>query len=214
MKKIFLAIFAIVSMTQMNAQNNPLTPANMENCGVECVECVDSEITDTQNKNPLLEIGLVFPVFSDGVRDFMTANNVQTNPLASGFGTGVQFAVHSQINDRATLGGIVNATTFISSGDSLTQLYQTSVVLAGRAHVVQFGKSSVFAEIGIGPEFAAYSLKDGAFKYQVSLTSRFGVGYRYTFGNNLGLLASAVLSPDFGTTDPTRNLKVILGMVW
>lgn len=214
MKNIFLAVFTAFAVSaQTYAQSNPLTPGST----LVTSDGDTVTVTDVMTSAPtssLLEIGLVFPVFSDGVRDFMAANNIPVNPLASGFGTGIQLAAHNEINSRATLGGILNATSFITSGDSLTQLYQVNFSIAGRAHFLQFGASSVFAEIGVGPEFAAYSIKDGTFAYQVSLTSRFGLGYRYNFGNNLGLLASAVLSPDFGSTDPTRNLKVILGMIW
>jgi hypothetical protein len=218
MKNLFLASLAVLSIAQASAQNNPVRP-NATSLLTEYGDTVvvAESITDVLSEHQsstLLEIGLVFPVFSDGVRDFMTANAIQTNPLASGFGTGIQLGAHGKINSRATLGAILNATTFIASGDSLTQLYQTNLTVTGRAHVIQFENSSVFAEIGVGPEFAAYSLNNAKFKYQVSLASRFGVGYRHNFGNNLGLLASAVLSPDFGTTDPTRNLKIIIGMIW
>ena len=162
----------------------------------------------------LLEIGLVFPIFSDDARNFINNTGVSPNPLSTGFGTGIQLGYHKQMSDRATLGVVANTTMYLDHGATSTQLYQLGAFATGRLYFMEKWTNSVFAEVGAGPEVAAYSINGGTFNTQVSLASRFGAGYNYSFDNNVCLTLSAVVSPNFASNDPTRNAKIIIGMVW
>jgi hypothetical protein len=162
----------------------------------------------------LLEIGLVFPIFSDDARNFINGAGIAPNPLSTGFGTGVQFGYHKQMSDRATLGVVANTTMYLDNGATTTQLYQLGAFATGRLYFMEKWTNSVFAEVGAGPEVAAYSINGGTFTTQASLASRFGAGYNYSFDNNVCLTVSAVVSPNFASNDPTRNAKIIIGMVW
>jgi len=183
------------------------------------------EVTGTGNDTPvqpthkaerptLLEIGLVFPIFSDDARNFINNAGVTPNPLSTGFGTGIQLGYHKLMSERATLGVVANATMYVDNGTSTTHLYQFGAFATGRLYFMNKWTNSVFAEVGAGPEVAAYSIAGGTFTTQASLASRFGVGYNYSFDNNVCLTVSAVVSPNFASNDPTRNAKIIIGMVW
>lgn len=162
----------------------------------------------------LYEIGLVFPIFSDDARTFINGSNISPNPLSTGFGTGIQLGYHKVMGKRATLGGIVNTTAFVDNSTTTTQVYQFAGFAVGRVSFMENWSNSLFAEVGVGPELAAYSINGGNFNTQVSLASRFGLGYNYSFDNNVCLTVSAVVSPNFSSNDPTRNAKIIIGMIW
>ena len=162
----------------------------------------------------LYEIGLTFPIFSNDARDFINNMGISPTPLSSGFGTGAQVGYHKLIRERATFGAVLNASMFLDNGQATTQIYQTSAMAVGRLFFMKKWTNSVFAELGAGPEITAYSIAGARFNTQVSIASRFGVGYSYEFDNNVCLTASAVISPNFASNDPTRNAKIVVSMVW
>jgi hypothetical protein len=162
----------------------------------------------------LYEIGLTFPLFSNDARNFINSTGINPTPLSTGFGTGAQIGYHKLIRERATFGALVNASMFLDNSQTTTQIYQASAVAVGRLFFMKNWTNSVFAEIGAGPEVTAYSVSGGSFNTQVSIASRFGIGYSYEVDNNVCVTASAVISPNFASNDPTRNAKIIVSMVW
>lgn len=202
----FLSIVSVLFATQVFAQTETATTDELT--------LSTPIIAKEQTRPTLLEIGLVVPIYSDDARSFINGAGIAPNPLSTGFGTGVQLGYHKQMSDRATLGAVVNTTMYLDKSATTTQLYQLGAFATGRVYFMQKWTNSVFAEVGAGPELATYSLNGGTFTTQVSLASRFGAGYNYSFDNNVCLTVSAVVSPNFATNDPTRNAKIIVGMVW
>lgn len=204
---IILSLVSVFAVAQMNAQaeiifqepatSTPIAPA---------VET---------SRPSLYEIGLIFPIFSDDARNFVNNSSIAPNPLSTGFGTGIQLGYHKVMSDRATLGVVGNTTAYFDQNVAgRTQVYQFAGFAVGRLAFMSKWDNSLFAEIGAGPEIAAYSIAGSDFTTQVSLASRFGLGYNYSFDNNVCMTISAVVSPNFASNDPTRNAKVIIGMVW
>lgn len=202
---IILSLVSLFAIATSNAQTEtigqdatPIAPAVTE-----------------QARPGLYEIGLIFPIYSDDARNFVNNSNIAPNPLSTGFGTGIQLGYHKVMSDRATLGVVGNTTAYFDqSVAGTTQVYQFAGFAVGRLAFMSKWDNSVFAEIGAGPEIAAYSIAGSDFTTQVSLASRFGVGYNYSFDNNVCMTISAVVSPNFASNDPTRNAKIIIGMVW
>jgi hypothetical protein len=213
---IFLSLLSLAFAGQIFAQSEVVTmDISTPILPPAPVEVVEVEEVDVEVSRPtLLEIGLVFPIFSDDARNFINGAGIAPNPLSTGFGTGVQFGFHKLMSDRATLGVVANTTMYLDNGATTTQLYQLGAFATGRLYFMENWTNSVFAEVGAGPEVAAYSIAGGTFNTQVSLASRFGAGYNYSFDNNVCLTVSAVVSPNFASNDPTRNAKIIIGMVW
>ena len=196
-----VSLFACASLFAQDTESTPLSAA-----------------TTKHETTSLYEIGLVFPIFSDDARNFVNGSGIAPNPLSTGFGTGIQLGYHKVMGNRATLGVVANTTAYVDHGGgnraTTTQVYQFAGFAVGRVFFMQNWSNSLFAEVGAGPELAAYSIAGGNFNTQVSIASRFGLGYNYSIDNNVCLTLSAVVSPNFASNDPTRNAKVIIGMVW
>lgn len=167
-----------------------------------------------ETKKYINELGLVFPINKDDVKNYINGNNVVVNPLTSGFSSGFQLGKHRIINDKATLGVILGANTFFSSGISNNQIYQMNAHLTGRLYFGETWRNGVFAEIGAGPEFAASSIQGGDFQFQANFGSRFGLGYNYQFNKDVTLGLSFVTSPSVLSDNYFNNSKIVVNMLW
>lgn len=160
------------------------------------------------------ELGLVFPVKTDAVKDYINASNIGINPLTSGFSSGFQVGKHRIINEKATLGVVLGGNVFYGRGVATNQVYQFGTYLTGRLYFGDTWRNGVFAEVGAGPEMAAASLNGGDFQYQVNIASRFGVGYNYQFNEDVTLGASVVVAPSIMNDNYFDGAKVVVNMLW
>lgn len=196
MKTFLISILCLLSMAPAFSQNTPI-------CSHETKKYVN-------------ELGLVFPLNKDDVKNYINGNNIVVNPLTSGFNSGFQLGKHRIINDQATLGVILGANTFFSSGISETQIYQLNAHLTGRLYFGETWRNGVFAEIGAGPEFAAASasVQGTNFQFQANFGSRFGLGYNYQFNKDVTLGISFIASPSLLSDNYFNNSKLVVNMLW
>jgi hypothetical protein len=165
-------------------------------------------------KKYVTELGLVFPVKTDAVKDYINASNIGISPLTSGFSSGFQVGKHRIINERATLGLALGGNMFYGRGIATNQVYQLGAYLTGRLYFGDTWRNGVFAEVGAGPEGAATSLNGGDFQYQANIASRFGVGYNYQFNEDVTLGASVVVAPSIMADNYFDGAKVVVNMLW
>ena len=165
-------------------------------------------------KKYVTELGLVFPVKTDAVKDYINASNIGINPLTSGFSSGFQVGKHRIINEKATLGLALGGNMFYGRGVATNQVYQLGAYLTGRLYFGDSWRNGVFAEVGAGPEAAATSLNGGDFQYQANIASRFGVGYNYQFNEDVTLGASVVVAPSIMADNYFDGAKVVVNMLW
>ena len=194
MKTFFLSLICALMVTPLFAQ--------------------DSKPCCSTGKKYVTELGLIFPVKTDGVKDYINASNIGVNPLTSGFGSGFQFGRHRIINEKATLGVILGANMFYGKGTATNQLYQFGTYLTGRLYFGETWRNGVFTEVGAGPEAAMASLNGGDFQYQVNVASRIGLGYNYQFNKDVTLGASVVVAPSIMADNYTDGAKVVVNMLW
>lgn len=194
MKSFLISILCVLSMVPAFSQNTP--------------------ICSNETKKYVNELGLVFPINKDDVKNYINGNNVVVNPLTSGFSSGFQVGKHRIINDQATLGVVLGANTFFSSGASENQIYQINAHLTGRLYFGDTWRNGVFAEIGAGPEFAAASVQGGDFQFQANFGSRFGLGYNYQFNKDVTLGLSFIASPSILSDNYFNNSKLVVNMLW
>lgn len=162
----------------------------------------------------LNEIGLVFPVNPDVIKNYVNANSIDISPLTSGFGTGFQIGRHRVLNEKATLGIVMGGNAFITSGTTTSQIYQANLFLTGRLYFGSTWRNGVFAEVGTGPEFAASSVQGSDFGLQANIASRIGVGYNYQFNKNVTLGISVIASPSLTAGNYTDGARVVANMLW
>ena len=167
-----------------------------------------------KKKKYVTELGLIFPVKTDAVKDYINASNVGVNPLTSGFSSGFQFGKHRIINEKATLGLILGGNMFYGKGVATNQVYQLGTYLTGRLYFGDTWRNGVFAEVGAGPEVAAASLSGGDFQYQANIASRVGVGYNYQFNEDVTLGLSVVTAPSIMSDNYFDGAKVVVNMLW
>ena len=165
-------------------------------------------------KKYVTELGLVFPVKTDAVKDYINASNIGISPLTSGFSSGFQVGKHRIINEKATLGVILGGNMFYGRGVATNQVYQVGTYLTGRLYFGNTWRNGVFAEVGAGPEMAATSLNGGDFQYQANIASRFGLGYNYQFNEDVTLGASVVVAPSIMNDNYFDGAKVVVNMLW
>ena len=194
MKTFFLSLICALMVTPLLAQ--------------------DSKPCCPTGKKYVTELGLIFPVKTDAVKDYINASNIGVNPLTSGFGSGFQFGRHRIINEKATLGVLVGSNVFYGKGTTTNQLYQFGAYLTGRLYFGETWRNGVFAEVGAGPEAAMASLNGGDFQYQVNVASRIGLGYNYQFNKDVTLGASVVVAPSIMADNYTDGAKVVVNMLW
>ena len=174
----------------------------------------DSKPCCVGGKKYITELGLVFPVKTDAVKDYINASNIGVSPLTSGFSSGFQFGKHRIINQKATLGVILGGKMVVGKGVELNQVYQLGAYLTGRLYFGDTWRNGVFAELGAGPEGAMASLNGGDFQYQANFASRFGVGYNYQFNEDVTLGASVVVAPSIMNDNYFDGAKVVVNMLW
>lgn len=165
-------------------------------------------------KKYVTELGLVFPVKTDAVKDYINASNIGINPLTSGFSSGFQVGKHRILNEKATLGLALGGNMFYGRGVATNQVYQLGAHLTGRLYFGDSWRNGVFAEVGAGPEAAATSLNGGDFQYQANIASRFGLGYNYQFNADVTLGASVVVAPSIMNDNYFDGAKVVVNMLW
>lgn len=166
------------------------------------------------HKQYVMELGLVFPVNTDAMKDYLNANGIAVSPLTSGFGSGFQIGAHKLLNEKATLGVLMGGNMFITSSDGVSQFYQTGAILTGRLYFGETWRNGVFAEVGAGPEFGATKIKDNDFTFQLNFASRFGVGYNYQFNKNVTLGISAIVAPSVTAANYLDGAKIVANMLW
>lgn len=165
-------------------------------------------------KKYVTELGLVFPVKTDAVKDYINASNIGINPLTSGFSSGFQVGKHRILDEKATLGLALGGNMFYGRGVATNQVYQLGAHLTGRLYFGDSWRNGVFAEVGAGPEAAATSLNGGDFQYQANIASRFGLGYNYQFNADVTLGASVVVAPSIMNDNYFDGAKVVVNMLW
>lgn len=193
MKSFIFSIICVLSMIPAFSQDTPVC-------------CT--------NKKYISELGLVSPLKTQPIKDYISANNVNVTPLTSGFSSGLQVGKHRIINDQVTLGLVIGANMFVSTVNTTNQVYQLGTYLTGRLYFGESWKNGVFTEISAGPEASAASLTDSDFKFQANFASRFGLGYNYQFNKDVTLGASIVLSPSIMSDNYTDGAKVVINMLW
>lgn len=165
-------------------------------------------------KKYVTELGLIFPVKTNAVKDYINAANINVSPLTSGFSSGFQLGKHRIVNEKATLGAIIGANMFYGKGVVTNQVYQLGAYLTGRLYFGDTWRNGVFAEVGAGPEVSATSLSGGDFQYQANFASRIGVGYNYRFNEDVTLGASVVVAPSITSDNYFDGAKVVVNMLW
>lgn len=169
--------------------------------------------SDMQKKY-VSELGLVFPVKTDAMKNYINSNTIVISPLTSGFSAGFQYGRHRLLNDRATLGVLLGGNMFVASAATTTQVYQLGAYLTGRLYFGETWRNGVFAEVGAGPEFAGAVIQSGDFQFQSNFASRFGIGYNYQFSKDVTLGLSAVVSPSLMSDNYFDGARVVVNMLW
>lgn len=194
MKTLLISLLCVLSMVPAFSQETPV-------CASPAKKYVN-------------ELGLVFPIKTDNIKDYINANNIAVNPLTSGFSSGFQVGKHRIVNDQATLGVILGANAFFSSGAVHNQIYQFGAYLTGRLYFGDAWRNGVFAEIGAGPEVAASSIQDGDFQFQANFGSRLGIGYNYQFSKDVTLGLSFISAPSMLSDNYFDGSRVVINMLW
>lgn len=206
MKTLIMSlVFAIASLPMFGAveSSTPLAPN------------VSEATSKSSQSNYVSELGLLFPVKTDAIKDYVNANTIVVSPLTSGFGAGFQYGMHRILNDRSTLGLALNGNTFVASaGTTTNQVYQAGLYLTGRLYFGDTWRNGVFAEVGAGPEFAGAVIRGGDFTYQVNVASRLGVGYNHQFSKDVTLGISAIVSPSMTSSDYLSSARIVVNMLW
>jgi len=195
MKTLFISIMLGILTVSGLAQDTPNCPS-------------------PTHKNYVTELGLVFPVKTDAMKNYINANSIVVSPLTSGFGAGFQLGKHRILNEKATLGVILGGNMFIASAETTTQVYQIGAYLTGRLYFGETWRNGVFAEVGAGPEFAGAKIQDSDFRIQSNFASRFGLGYNYQFSKDVTLGISAIISPALTADNYFDGAKIVANMLW
>lgn len=183
-------------------------------CAMMVTPTIAQETQCCPRKKYVNELGLVFPVKTAIMKNYISAGSINVNPLTSGFSSGSQIGRHRIINEKATLGVILASNIFYGNTPVKNQIYQVGTYLTGRLYFGETFKNGVFAELGAGPEFSAASLSGASFQLQANFASRVGLGYNYRFNDDVSLGAAVVISPSITADNYTDGARVIVNMLW
>lgn len=167
------------------------------------------------SKESVYELGVVFPLRSNAVKDFIAAHNVGVLPMTSGVGSGCQAGKHWVVSSEATVGVVCGFNMFIGSGNGGTNhIYELESLVVGRLYFGESWRGGLYAELGSGPQVTIAKFPGESLLYQVNITTQVGVGYNYRFSGDVTIGAGIKTTPSLSITNMLDGTKVVVSMLW
>ena len=158
------------------------------------------------------ELAVTFPLNNSAIKNFIAEHGVETIPLTSGIGNGVEFGRHYFINDQSTVGAIVGANLFIGSQPVLAQIYQLQLLVSGRLYLSDSWRGGLYSEVASGAELSLAKFSNINAIYQANITTRIGLGYHYQFNSDVTVGIAAFTTPSLSTI--LDNSKIAIEMLF